>query len=130
MRTTINIDDPILKGLKRLQNREGKPLGRLVSDLLAQALATRGRSFPPRRGSDGSRSRCVRASIWPTNTLCSMRWTSRTLNIAAGSARRKIVSNCSQTHRCDDPGNLLVFRYFLYFLGQGEATRAHACSGA
>ena len=39
MRTTIDIDDPILKDLKRLQEREGKSLGRLVSDLLAQALA-------------------------------------------------------------------------------------------
>jgi hypothetical protein len=39
MRTTIDIDDPILKDLKRLQKREGKSLGRLVSDLLAQALA-------------------------------------------------------------------------------------------
>ncbi|KAB2867691.1 MAG: antitoxin, partial [Burkholderiaceae bacterium] len=38
MRTTIDIDDPILKDLKRLQRREGKSLGRLVSDLLAQAL--------------------------------------------------------------------------------------------
>lgn len=39
MRTTIDIDDPILKDLKRLQRREGKSLGRLVSDLLARALA-------------------------------------------------------------------------------------------
>ncbi len=39
MRTTIDIDDPILKDLKRLQQREGKSLGRLVSDLLAQVLA-------------------------------------------------------------------------------------------
>ena len=39
MRTTLDIDDPILKELKRLQRREGKSLGRLVSDLLAQALA-------------------------------------------------------------------------------------------
>ena len=39
MRTTINIDDPILKEVKRLQRREGKSLGRLVSDLLAQSLA-------------------------------------------------------------------------------------------
>lgn len=38
MRTTIDIDDLILKDLKRLQRREGKSLGRLVSDLLAQAL--------------------------------------------------------------------------------------------
>ena len=47
MRTTIDIDDPILKDLKRLQRREGKSLGRLVSDLLAQALATRRRAPPP-----------------------------------------------------------------------------------
>jgi Arc/MetJ family transcription regulator len=39
MRTTIDIDDPILKEVKRLQLREGKSLGRLVSDLLAQSLA-------------------------------------------------------------------------------------------
>jgi len=39
MRTTIDIDDPILKDLKRLQRREGKSLGRLVSELLAQSLA-------------------------------------------------------------------------------------------
>jgi hypothetical protein len=38
MRTTIDIDDPILKEIKRLQKREVKALGRLVSDLLAQAL--------------------------------------------------------------------------------------------
>lgn len=39
MRTTVDIDDPILRDLKRLQQREGKSLGRLVSDLLAQSLA-------------------------------------------------------------------------------------------
>ena len=39
MRTTIDIDDPILKELKKLQRREHKPLGRLVSDLLAKSLA-------------------------------------------------------------------------------------------
>jgi hypothetical protein len=37
-RTTLNLDAPILRDLKRLQKREGKPLGRLVSDLLAHAL--------------------------------------------------------------------------------------------
>ena len=39
MRTTIDIDDPILRQIKRIQKREGKTLGRVVSDLLAQALA-------------------------------------------------------------------------------------------
>jgi hypothetical protein len=43
MRTTIDIDDPILKDLRRLQRREGKSLGRSVSDLLALALALRQR---------------------------------------------------------------------------------------
>ena len=37
MRTTIDIDDPILKKLKAIQARDGRSLGRLVSDLLAQA---------------------------------------------------------------------------------------------
>jgi hypothetical protein len=41
MRTTVNIDDPILKELKKLQRKKGKSLGRLISDLLAQALQQR-----------------------------------------------------------------------------------------
>ena len=41
MRTTLNIDDPILKELKQLQAQEGKSLGRLVSDLLARALKSK-----------------------------------------------------------------------------------------
>lgn len=49
MRTTIDIDAPVLKELKRLQEREGKSLGRLVSDLLAAALKRRAekREAPP-----------------------------------------------------------------------------------
>ncbi|MDW8468082.1 MAG: hypothetical protein RML56_02725 [Burkholderiales bacterium] len=39
MRTTLDVDDAVLKDLKRRQRREGKPLGRLVSGLLAVALA-------------------------------------------------------------------------------------------
>ena len=41
-RTTIDIDAPIVRDLKRLQKRERKSLGRLVSDLLAQALGRQG----------------------------------------------------------------------------------------
>ena len=44
MRTTIDIDDPILKELKKLVQKEGKSLGRAVSDLLAQALQRRKKS--------------------------------------------------------------------------------------
>jgi len=43
---TIDIDAPIPKGLKRLQGREGKSLGRLVSDLLAQPLVSRRKAQP------------------------------------------------------------------------------------
>ncbi len=39
MRTTVDIDDPVLAELKRLQQRDGRSLGRLVSDLLLQSLA-------------------------------------------------------------------------------------------
>lgn len=39
-RTTVDIDDPILREVKRLQKQEGKPLGRLISDLLATGLST------------------------------------------------------------------------------------------
>lgn len=48
-RTTIDIDAPILRDLKRLQKRERKSLGRLVSDLLAQALGSHGARAPERR---------------------------------------------------------------------------------
>jgi hypothetical protein len=40
-RTTLNIDAPVLRDLKRVQKDEGKTLGRLVSDLLAEALGRR-----------------------------------------------------------------------------------------
>jgi hypothetical protein len=48
MRTTVDIDQPILNDLKRLQKRDGRSLGRLMSDLLAEALGRRrGRAEPP-----------------------------------------------------------------------------------
>jgi hypothetical protein len=49
MRTTVDLDDSVLRELKRLQKREGKALGRLVSDLVAQALALRKASAEPLR---------------------------------------------------------------------------------
>lgn len=50
MRITIDIDEPILKEVKRLQLREKRPLGRLVSDLLAHALVgRRGKAAPAPR---------------------------------------------------------------------------------
>ncbi len=50
-RTTLNIDAPVLQDLKRLQKKAGKSLGRLASELLAQALkAAKGKdaAAPPR----------------------------------------------------------------------------------
>jgi hypothetical protein len=41
MRTTVDIDTPVLNELKRMQKREGKSLGRLVSELLAEAIGRR-----------------------------------------------------------------------------------------
>ncbi len=42
-RTTVDIDGPVLDDLKRIQKREGKSLGRTVSDLLAEAIARYGK---------------------------------------------------------------------------------------
>ena len=49
MRTTLNIDDTVLRALKRLQKKEKKPLGQLVSELLALALRQRKPGAPARR---------------------------------------------------------------------------------
>jgi len=39
MRTTIDISDPILKEIKAIHEREGRSMGSVVSELLAEALA-------------------------------------------------------------------------------------------
>jgi len=41
MRTTLDIDDPVLAELKRLVAKEDKSLGTFVSELLSEALAGR-----------------------------------------------------------------------------------------
>ncbi|MCI0339932.1 MAG: hypothetical protein L0216_02070 [Planctomycetales bacterium] len=48
-RTTLNIDGPILEEVKRRGRAERKPLGRLVSELLAQVLARGGPRKPVRK---------------------------------------------------------------------------------
>ncbi len=40
-KTTVDIDTPILSQLKRLQKKDHRSLGQLVSQLLAEALASR-----------------------------------------------------------------------------------------
>ncbi|KAB2959339.1 MAG: ribbon-helix-helix protein, CopG family [Candidatus Methylomirabilis oxygeniifera] len=46
-RTTIDIDTPLLRELKKLQAREGRSMGKIVSQLLAEALARRTRTPQP-----------------------------------------------------------------------------------
>jgi hypothetical protein len=46
MRTTIDIDEPVLREVKRLTRREGKALGRVMSELLAESLGRRRRPAP------------------------------------------------------------------------------------
>lgn len=41
MRTTIDIDTPIIREIKALQKKEQRSLGSLVSELLAEALTWR-----------------------------------------------------------------------------------------
>ena len=43
-RTTLDIDTPLLEELKKLQAKEKKSLGALVSQLVAEALARRSRN--------------------------------------------------------------------------------------
>jgi hypothetical protein len=37
-RTTIDIDDPILNEIRAIQKKEGRSMGKIVSQLLAEAL--------------------------------------------------------------------------------------------
>ncbi len=41
MRTTVNIADPILREVKAIHEKEGRSMGAVVSELLADALARR-----------------------------------------------------------------------------------------
>ena len=46
MRTTLDLDDPVLREAKALAKRERKSLGQLVSELLAVALRQRAGEEP------------------------------------------------------------------------------------
>jgi hypothetical protein len=41
MRTTVDIDDPILREVKAIHEKEGRSMGAIVSELLADALSRR-----------------------------------------------------------------------------------------
>ena len=44
MRTTVDIDDPILREVKAIHEKEGRSMGAIVSELLADALTRRRRT--------------------------------------------------------------------------------------
>lgn len=49
MRTTIDLDSPVLQDLKRRQKKEGKTLSRVVNELLAAAFRQRTGAPPKKR---------------------------------------------------------------------------------
>jgi hypothetical protein len=69
MRTTLDIDDPILREVKAIHEREGRSIGAIVSELLAEALARR-------------RPSCARPSF---------RWTSREMKCLIDLADKETV---------------------------------------
>jgi hypothetical protein len=46
-RTTIDLDASVLRELKKRQERERKPLGQLISELVAKAIDAEDRTPPP-----------------------------------------------------------------------------------
>ena len=55
-RTTVNIDASVLRELKQRQQREGKSLGELMSELLVAALEASPRQPHPSRAFDWTTS--------------------------------------------------------------------------
>jgi hypothetical protein len=68
MRTTLDIDDAILREIKAIHEREGRSIGAIVSELLVEALA------------------CRRSRARP-----SFRWTSRPLKSLVDLADKETV---------------------------------------
>ena len=69
MRTTLDIDDPILREVKAIHEKEGRSIGSVVSELLAEALARRR----------------------PSRARPSFRWTSRPMKSRVDLADRETV---------------------------------------
>jgi hypothetical protein len=70
MRTTLDIDDPILREVRDIREKEGRSMGAIVSESLAEALAGR---------------RSVRSKP-------SLRWTSGPMNALVDLADKDAVS--------------------------------------
>lgn len=68
-RTTLNIDATVLRELKRLKAREGKTLGKLVSELLAVALARREDDTEPQPFRWRTQRMCARVDLSDEDAL-------------------------------------------------------------
>ena len=77
MRTTVDIDDPVLREVKALHKKEGRSMGAIVSELLADALTRR----------KASRS------------LAPFRWTSRPMNALVDLRDKDAVYAAMETRR-------------------------------
>jgi hypothetical protein len=69
MRTTLDIDAPILREVKAIHEKEGRSMGAIVSELLAEALARRR----------------------PSRARPSFRWTSRAMKSLVDLADKEAV---------------------------------------
>jgi hypothetical protein len=63
MRTTVDIDDPILREVKAIHEKEGRSMGTIVSELLADALARRRSQSREARQAFGWTTRPMRALV-------------------------------------------------------------------
>jgi hypothetical protein len=80
MRTTIDIDDAILREVRAIHEREGRAMGAVVSELLADALARRR----------------------PTRAGTPFRWTSRPMNALVDLADKEAVHAALHADRSRD----------------------------
>lgn len=69
MRTTVDIDDPVLREVKKLHEKEGRSMGAIMSELLADALARRRSSSGAREFRWASRSMRARVDLADKDAL-------------------------------------------------------------
>lgn len=63
MRTTLDLDKPVLEGLKALQKKEKRSMSRIASELLAEALSAKRRTGRAGRVSFSWNSSAMRARV-------------------------------------------------------------------
>ncbi len=63
MRTTLDLDKPVLEGLKALQRKEKRSLSRIASELLAEALSAKRKAGRAMHASFSWNSSAMRARV-------------------------------------------------------------------